>query len=307
MITPCDVCRNKRSVRRDRLDRPYALIIGDEASMISDDMLADLTSFGVPLLAVGDHGQLPPVGENKSTLMLRPDIKLEKIHRQAADNPIILMSARIRETGEIDDSLIDGDAIQVTSLSKLNRLVAERFTPDRLASQDGSIMGTGFIVSTNKLRVGLNEQARISMKTKGALPKKGEVVICLKNQAPVYNGMRAMLTSDAYGDTDNENKILADLDFVEDKLTTAATSMFVPQFNNLETFKPETLADIGMTYARAGGLFDFGYVMTCHKAQGSQFPEAIVVLDNLGWLRENRARWIYTSITRAASRLVLVR
>jgi exodeoxyribonuclease-5 len=139
------------------------------------------------------------------------------------------------------------------------------------------------------------------------LPKKGEVVICLNNQAPVYNGMRAMLTSDAYGDTDNENKILADLDFVEDKLTTAATSMFVPQFNNLETFKPETLADIGMTYARAGGLFDFGYVMTCHKAQGSQFPEAIVVLDNLGWLRENRARWIYTSITRAASRLVLVR
>lgn len=309
---PCPKCFNsktgksERHIRRDRLDRPYSLIIADEASMISDAMLDDLKSFRVPILAVGDHGQLPPVGEDKSTLMLRPDIRLEQIHRQAADNPIIALSARVRETGDIDDSIIDGDRVQIVSLHRLDRLVASRFTPERLASGDGSILATGLIVATNKLRTGVNEQARIALGAKGGPPKKGEAVICLKNQAPIYNGMRAMLTSDSI--EVKEDRFAADMNFVEDGIKTTGTRMFGPQFNAPNApLKPEDLYELGTSYARAGGLFDFGYAMTCHKAQGSQFPEAIVVLDQLGWLKENRARWIYTAVTRASSRLVLVR
>ena len=311
LLNPCPKCfdsrtgRSERYVNRDRLDRGYSLIVVDEASMVSDEMLSDLKSFGVPILAVGDHGQLPPVGENKSTLMLRPDIRLERIHRQSADNPIILLSARIRETGEIDTSLVDGDRFQIASLRDLNKLVASRFTPDMLAAGDGSILSTGLIVATNRLRVGLNDQARISIGTKKGPPRKGEAVICLKNQAPIYNGMRAVLTADSF--EASEDKLGADLDFIEDKITTTATSMFLPQFNAEKTLDQDALRILGTTYARAGGLFDFGYSMTCHKAQGSQFPEAIVVADNLGWLRENRARWLYTACTRAAARLVVVR
>jgi exodeoxyribonuclease V len=305
LLNPCPRCQNARYIRRDRLDRDYSLIIADEASMISDELLGDLKSFGVPILAVGDHGQLPPVGENKSTLMVRPDVRLEKIHRQSADNPIILLSARIRETGEIDTKLADGDRFQVASLRDLGKLVASRFTPERFAACDGSILSTGLIVATNRLRVGLNDQARSSIGTKGGAPKKGEVVICLKNQAPIYNGMRAVLTADSFDLSDD--KMAADMNFVEDGITTTATSMFVPQFNEEKTLDVEALRALGTSYSRAGGLFDFGYSMTCHKAQGSQFPEAVVVADNLGWLRENRARWIYTAVTRAAQRLVVVR
>ena len=305
LLNPCPRCHNERYLRRDRLDRDYSLIVVDEASMVSDEMLGDLKSFGVPILAVGDHGQLPPVGENKSTLMVRPDIRLEKIHRQSADNPIILLSARVRETGEIDTKLVDGDRFQIASLRELNKLVASRFTAEKFEAGDGSILHTGLIVATNRLRIGLNDQARISIGTKKGPPKKGEVVICLKNQAPIYNGMRAMLTADSF--EASENKIAADMNFVEDNITTTATSMFLPQFNEEKTLDVDALRALGTTYSRAGGLFDFGYSMTCHKAQGSQFPEAIVVADNLGWLKENRARWIYTAVTRAAQRLVIVR
>ncbi|MBK8246383.1 MAG: AAA family ATPase [Gemmatimonadetes bacterium] len=40
---------------------PPVLIIVDEASMVNEKMAKDLIAKGVPILAVGDPGQLPPV------------------------------------------------------------------------------------------------------------------------------------------------------------------------------------------------------------------------------------------------------
>lgn len=63
------------------------LLIIDEASMITDGLWMDLCSFGIPIIAIGDHGQLPPIGSNFN-LLQKPDITLEQIHRQAEGNPI---------------------------------------------------------------------------------------------------------------------------------------------------------------------------------------------------------------------------
>jgi hypothetical protein len=41
-------------------------------------------SFGLPVVYIGDHGQLEPVGTDIN-LMANPDIKLEKIHRNAGE------------------------------------------------------------------------------------------------------------------------------------------------------------------------------------------------------------------------------
>ena len=76
------------------------LIIVDEASMVNYDIWQDLLSFNIPIIAIGDHGQLPPI-EGNFNLMEKPIIKLEKIHRQAADNPIIKLSIKARKTGDI--------------------------------------------------------------------------------------------------------------------------------------------------------------------------------------------------------------
>ena len=43
----------------------------------------------------------------------------------------------------------------------------------------------------------------------------------------------------------------------------------------------------------------WGYAITCHKAQGSQWENVIVYDDGLGRTAEDRARWLYTAITRA--------
>jgi hypothetical protein len=46
-------------IRKDSVER--SLIIVDEASMVDEAIWNDLLSFNIPM-AVGDHGQLPPVG-----------------------------------------------------------------------------------------------------------------------------------------------------------------------------------------------------------------------------------------------------
>jgi len=51
--------------------------------------------------------------------------------------------------------------------------------------------------------------------------------------------------------------------------------------------------------------FDYGYALTVHKAQGSQWDN-LVLFDESFAFREHKNRWLYTGITRAAQRLTLV-
>ena len=45
--------------------------------------------------------------------------------------------------------------------------------------------------------------------------------------------------------------------------------------------------------------------LTVHKAQGSQWDD-VVLFDESDVFRENRGRWLYTGVTRAAKRLCVV-
>jgi hypothetical protein len=202
---PCGTCGGARFIRRERLDRDYNLIVVDEASMVSDEILETLLGYDVPVLAVGDHGQLPPV-RGVGSLMRRPDLRLEKIHRQAAGNPIIALSAKVRETGDIDYSLVDGDRFVVESVQDIERVIDKRFAGSRIdvvkkfvggrldedPLSDSGILGTVFVTWKNSSRCVLNKGVRVALECAGA-PSRGEVVVCLKNKPPAYNGMRAVL------------------------------------------------------------------------------------------------------------------
>jgi len=59
-------------------------------------------------------------------------------------------------------------------------------------------------------------------------------------------------------------------------------------------------------YRRGVQLFDFGYVITCHSAQGSEWPE-VTIIDDSGSFREDASRWLYTALTRASERVTLLR
>lgn len=313
--------------KRETLDRDYQLIIVDEASMVSDDMLEDLRTFAIPILAVGDHGQLPPVG-GIGTLMKDPDVRLEHIHRQAAGNPIIQLSKVVRETGRLDTKLADGKHIIFDRLSNLPMHIEKRYKdvdPDRL-------FDLGMICWTNDRRVNLNIAARKARGFEGA-PRKGDQVICLRNQRNerVFNGMRALMRSDitrkmppkdttpeqfakaleaAGGEWKPPWQVFADLDFVEDSVR-GEFSMCANQFNRKYTFQDydellECKIRVG-NWAEAGGLFDFGYALTCHKAQGSQFKDLLLIVDGPGRMGfDEYKRWLYTAVTRATDRITIL-
>ncbi len=321
----CMLCGGKEWLRRETLDRAYGLIIVDEASMVDDMMLRDLREYNVPILAVGDHGQLPPVG-GVGSLMKAPHLRLEKIHRQAEGNPIIALSKIIRETGTIPDLLEASEAVRCGRLRFIEQLLEERYgdaSPARLLEM-------GLICYTNRRRVGLNvavRRARGVARNGRELPRLGEHAVCLRNMKgsggnePVYNGMRGVFTTDVKPKenfnregkkiSESETHIVGGIEFPEDEIRTRNYEMLGAQFCREKTYSsPEELArETGIhSFSMAGALFDFGYAMTAHKCQGSQFKDLVVCVERPGPVDdESWKRWLYTAVTRAAENLTVLR
>ena len=52
--------------------------------------------------------------------------------------------------------------------------------------------------------------------------------------------------------------------------------------------------------------FDYGYALTTHKAQGSEWP-GVYIVDDSSVFRADAHRWLYTALTRASERVLVVR
>lgn len=310
----CVQCLGKGWHRREALDRNYGLIIVDEASMVDDVMLQDLRGYNVPILAVGDHGQLPPVSGSGS-LMKNPNLRLEKIHRQAEGNPIIALSKMIREEGRLPESMNGGDAVQFGQMRFIEQLIQERYT----SASAERMLEMGLACYTNRRRVGLNDAVRRARGTARTAPKAGEHLICLRNmraeggRAPIANGMRGVLQSDVTEGKNgkSETHVIGNVAFPEDEIKAHGYDMLVAQFGREKTFQSvdELVRETGLrSFSSAGALFDFGYAMTVHKMQGSQFDDLVVCAERPGPVdEESWRRWLYTAVTRAAKKLTVLR
>jgi exodeoxyribonuclease-5 len=292
--------------RRYDLDS-YSLIVVDEASMLDKTLFDDLQAHGVPILAVGDHGQLPPITGNFN-LMKNPDYKLETIHRQAADSPILALSALVRRTGQIPRFCADGHEVQVLPYDQLHDVVFSLFGHKGLRYDD-----VGLLVFTNRERIALNDLARTARwgKTVFSGPLVGDQVILLKNvEGHIFNGMRGIIThlDPAYETKYNYyGKVL-----FEDEEIEVEGPICRAQFG-----QPGTIKDFN-DYLRLTGrrvhnwdsiglLMDYGYAMTIHKAQGSSYEHVIVVNDVPRAMDfDTKKRALYTAITRASKYLVVL-
>lgn len=276
-----------KSMRWRKVDTLDAdLIVLDEASMVDEVVYQDLCSYGTPILAVGDHGQLPPVS-GALNLMADPAIRLEKIHRQAEGNPIVQMSMRARE----GRGILTGDYGAV-------KKVPRRTLPEVLARYPEWFARAGLVLcGTNRTRVELNALLRAQAGFTAALPQAGEKVICLRNQADrgLFNGLTGVLQKLTQ---DPGDKKYADAEVKVDGNGTIFASVRLEQFGAAKTVPG---------FERDVALFDWGYAMTVHKAQGSEAPVAIV-FDECGWMETDdlRRRWKYTAYTRAAEQLLIV-
>lgn len=267
------------------------LIILDEASMVDGVLFADLQSYKIPILAVGDHGQLPPI-MGAFNLMANPEIRLEKIHRQALDNPIVRAAQQVRETGHLPYCDWEGKVQKVTwGTSLIGGLL------DKSQLQD-----TLFICGTNRTRVMLNGKIRTHLGQTKPEPQVGETVICLRNDRKegLFNGLTGII-KEIEQTTNN-------FYFAKIKMDDGAS--FLGRINRLQFNRPTTLKGTeipGLDRREYGQLFDFGYAMTCHKAQGSE-AKTVVVYEECDWMETEdlRRRWLYTAYTRAAERLIVV-
>src|SRR5882672_7156749 len=186
---------------------PFTMIVVDEASMVGADLWEDLLSFGLPILAVGDHGQLPPVGNSVVNLTETPDLRLEKIHRQAEGNPILALAQHVRE-GKDHRSFQPMDK-RVTFIPSAAS-IADKLKVDPL--------NFGAICYTNRTRASLNKFIRKAKGMDSVYPLENDVVICLKNRKPIFNGMRGILKNVGHNghDFDSYDNFLSDVDFTDD-------------------------------------------------------------------------------------------
>ena len=309
-----------RFVKKESLDKKIALIVVDETSMVSDEVLRDLLSFGVKCLFCGDPAQLPPVGGSNSLLSM-PCYTLTSIVRQEEGNPIVSLATRAREGKSLEYG--DYGSVQILPRAGLSRALREELF----------LQADRVIVGTNRTRTALNREIRtfLGIPPTAVLPTEGEKVICTLNdwskpldergEFHLVNGIAGKCFNVREGEDglalldfqpDFLENIIYDLPFdtgvfregkyfhgYGDKACLLQNGILVHENNYplLRRFKVRRED----TVCR----FEFAYAVTCHKAQGSEY-DYVVVIDESGFFEDGR-QWLYTAMTRAKKKLVIIR
>jgi exodeoxyribonuclease-5 len=257
------------------------LIVIDECSMVDEELGRDLLSFGRPVLVLGDPAQLPPVKGGGFFTEAEPDAMLTQVHRQAEGDPIVRLSMIVREGGRLQP----GD-----------------YGDTRVIRRDD--IEAGAVLSADQVLVGLNRTRRLYNKRirqllnrTSATPEPGDKLVCLKNDRKkgLLNG-GVWRVQTATGLRNGRLRMAVTPD--EDPGRKPQRIGVPPAFFEGEDEVPFSLR-------RNSDEFDFGYALTVHKAQGSQWDD-VVLFDESFAFREHRHRWLYTGVTRAAKRLTVV-
>lgn len=261
-----------------------SLIVIDECSMVDEEIGRDLLSFGKPVLVLGDPAQLPPVAGGGFFTSAEPDVMLTEVHRQAADDPIVRLSMIVREGGDLDYGAYGGSA------------VIERDAID----QEDVLAADQVLVGRNVTRRNYNARIRELLGRGGPEPVAGDTLVCLRNDRK-----RGLLNGSIWH-VDRVRKPRNGLL----RFTLSPEAGEHGKGRTVVTVNPAffdgTAEALPYAERRRSDEFDFGYVLTVHKAQGSQW-DTVVLFDESFAFREHARRWLYTGITRAATRLTIVR
>ncbi len=268
---------NKNSILNDA-----KLIIIDECSMVDDELAKDLLYFKKPILVLGDPGQLPPIKGTGYFTSGKPDFMLTEIHRQAKDNPIIYLATQARngimpDYGDYDESR-----------------VIEKMSSKDVLEVDQVLAGR------NVTRYDLNRKMRKLLALDPDIPVVGDKLICLQNDKDlgIFNG--GMF---------NIEQILTPkykTNFMHMRLESQDEDRAPIMAKVHKSFFMDDIAPPDWKILKGSQQFNYGYCLTGHKSQGSQW-QSVTVLDESYCFRDERWKWLYTCITRASTKLTLVR
>lgn len=266
--------------------RTADLVVLDECSMIGDRVGKDLQSFGVPILVLGDPAQLPPVRSAGYFTNRKPDAILTEVHRQARDNPIIRVATTVREgqvlpsAHEIDDHRYEIRRRGETSITKL-------------------LWFEQIIVGRNATRRSILGAARDALGYAGLYPRAGEKLVGLRNNHEI-----GLLNGETYLVLEDARELPGGVYLVRVEPQGGGDALALEVWD--WALAGEDRADLSWRERCDAQELTYGYALTCHKAQGSQWA-SVVVYDESEAFRADARRWLYTAITRASERLVMIR
>ena len=299
--------------RKPKLSLDYTIIVVDECSMVPKTMIDMLLRHKVFVLFLGDPGQLPMIDKNEAhDLLDHPHVFLDQIMRQAAESEIIQLTMKIRNGEEIP--YMKGNEVMV--LPKTSICTGHLTWADSI------------ICATNATRHAYNQQMRQLLGFEGVL-QAGEKVICKRNYWDDCNEDGDALVNGTIGITKNPFESFVRIpSFIKNNRhdLPIITCEIVPdggsEFQDVNIDKDFLLKEtpcvdwrvsykMGQLKHKIGDIIPrqitYGYALTCHAAQGSEWDKVLVIEETFPFDKEEHKRWLYTAATRAAQKLVLMR
>lgn len=282
--------------RRDDSDLEEAnLLVLSEASMITEGIARDLLSYGVPILCEGDGGQLPPI-EGRAYFMHNArkenTFELTQIHRQAEGSPILEMARQARMTGNLDYGDYGSDCRVVSSISLEEALTFSQVLCGRNHTRH---------IKNWKTRQALGFVPSGSSAKDEFLPRPKEKLLCKRNDNDLGLLNGSFWTCNGAWEQDDKH-VRIDMTSEDGEETPHGLLC------HKELLTGPTQRKLPMWESRSRGVqhIEFGYTVTVHSGQGSQWPSVLLIDD---WHDRPQARraWLYTACTRAQQKLVVLR
>ncbi len=254
------------------------LIIVDECSMVNEQMATDLMSFGTKILVLGDPAQLPPVFGAGWFIAAQPDFLLTEIHRQARGNPIIQLATRVR-----NEEWIKPDGGMVVKWGSV--------TPEEVLGYDQILVGR------NATRKATNRKIRTLLGRTTEVPEEGDRLVCLRNDHEVGLLNGAIWETESCFDGDE----FLDLIVFDPDCKGNYTAVEAHRHH----FLSDTPTQIPFWIRKEAQEFDYGYALTVHKSQGSEYQRVCYVMNKSRSWMLNRKN-LYTGISRAREHVTII-
>ena len=274
------------------------LIVIDEFGMVPDSIIEDIISFGVPIIGLGDHGQLPPLFEKNSYLTEgNIDIFLNEVMRTDDTSGILDLAMKARKGEEL-----------VPGTYGRSRVIDDKRDAKPFSEYDVVLCWT------NKSRRQLNKLIREDLGYTEKYPVKGEKIIFLNNrydkilnydgiEIAIVNGLECILEDDVELVDDHRIKVKARPNYISNRelyFEVEISRLIFDSYSEKYDGDIDTdMENIRLDEDLEDMIFaDFAYSLGTHKSQGSEYND-ILVIDEMPKFRPEYSRFLYTSITRA--------
>jgi exodeoxyribonuclease-5 len=284
--TEDNIKRERENLRRPSFtlnlesDLKYVeLLVIDECSMVDEQMGKDLLSFGTPILVLGDPAQLPPVYGAGYFTAQTPDIMLTDVHRQALDSPVLWLATKVRQ----------GENLALGKYG--DSAVVDKVKPQEVLDCDQVLVGR------NATRKASNHRIRElrGLKVRSLFPLTGDRLVGLRNNHEIglMNGAVYIAQQDANTGDGYVNLVVVPEEGGAPMYLSAHREHFLGRGDEIDHWDRRDAEEL-----------DYGYALTVHKSQGSQW-KSVVFFDE--WFADHRREHLYTGLTRAQEKVRVVR